>query len=170
MKTKSTSTNVSSIGTATDVSTDVSSIGTTTDASTDVSSIGTETTSDVSTDVSSIGTETTSDASTDLSSNDVEEDARKTIDIAGVPEMKVENLGQVFVEQAPISQEETNKIKDELKCIDGQQFDVNTNRCLPCTEYNLVWDPIYKMCKISLTLPSKDVIIVNEKDDIIGYM
>ena len=65
---------------------------------------------------------------------------------------------------------ETSKVLKELKCIDGEQLDANKTRCLPCSEYNLVWDPLYKMCKISLKPPSNDVIIVNERDDIIGYM
>jgi hypothetical protein len=117
----------------------------------------------VNTDISAVSDTSSSDASQ-------EQENGKPIDITGVPQINVEELEQEFKDKPAMSEEEANKFKDELQCIDGQQYDVNTKRCLPCTDYNLVWDPLYKVCKVSLKLPSNDVIIVDEKDDIIGYM
>jgi len=139
------------------VSTETESIGTETESiGTETESIGTETES-IGTETESIGTETTTDS---------EEESTKL----NIPEIKAEDLKETFNEQVAMTSGETSKVLKELKCIDGEQLDANKTRCLPCSEYNLVWDPLYKMCKISLKPPSNDVIIVNERDDIIGYM
>jgi len=85
-----------------------------------------------------------------------------------------------------ISDKEKLDIVEKLKCLDGEQFDINENRCLPCTKYGLVWDSETKSCKTMLkedilkeqekSLSKKDMdlyklkIIQTENNDIIGYL
>ena len=42
---------------------------------------------------------------------------------------------------------ETQTITEQIKCLDGEQYDLNEKRCLPCTYYELIWDSEYKQCK-----------------------
>jgi hypothetical protein len=89
--------------------------------------------------------------------------------------------------KAPIiSDKQTIDIVEKLKCLDGEQYDVNEKRCLPCTMYGLVWDFNTKSCKIMLKddivkeqeqkLLKRDLnlqklkIVQTENDDIIGYL
>ena len=98
------------------------------------------------------------------------DELKQPTDIDGIPQIKAGDLANTFIDKTPLSTDETKRILDELRCIDGEQFDVNQKRCLPCSHYNLVWDPLYKMCKIAIKLPSDDIIIVDDNDEIIGYM
>ena len=85
-----------------------------------------------------------------------------------------------------ISNKEQDKIIKQLKCLDGEQFDTNENRCLPCSHYNLVWDPKQNICKPMLkeeilkeqekSILSKGMelsplkLLTDSKNNIIGYM
>ena len=60
------------------------------------------------------------------------------------------------------------KTVTELKCLENEQLDINSKRCLPCGAYNLVWDPEYKKCKIELSEEIGSV-IVTQDDKMIGY-
>jgi hypothetical protein len=78
---------------------------------------------------------------------------------------------------------EPEGLVEKIKCLDGEQLDVNEQRCLPCTHYGLVWDSSYKLCKPML---KKDIIeqkrdhvdvktdklqiIVDTNDNIIGFL
>ena len=55
---------------------------------------------------------------------------------------------------------EPKEIAEQIRCLEGEQFDVNEQRCLPCTHYGLVWDSQYKLCKQML---KED--IMDQKDD-----
>ena len=55
---------------------------------------------------------------------------------------------------------EPKEIAEQIRCLEGEQFDVNEQRCLPCTHYGLVWDSQYKLCKQML---KED--IMEQKDD-----
>jgi hypothetical protein len=74
---------------------------------------------------------------------------------------------------------------DKLKCLDGEQYDVNEKRCLPCNMYGLVWDKESRSCKIMLKEDivkereeniKRDIylkklkIVQTEDDNIIGYL
>lgn len=60
---------------------------------------------------------------------------------------------------------EVNDIIDTINCLDGEQYDINSKRCLPCTHYNLEWDNESKMCKIRI----KNPIIISD-NTIVGYL
>ena len=94
---------------------------------------------------------------------------------------------QEKIKSAPeIKKEEEKEILEKIQCLDGEQFDVNENRCLPCTYYGLVWDPEYQVCKpmlrkdiskekekhlISDTIGMDKIqLLVDTRDNLIGYM
>jgi hypothetical protein len=52
-------------------------------------------------------------------------------------------------------------------CAEGELFDVTKQRCLPCSDYDLVWDSKYKKCKVKMI---NSVMIVNEQNEILGYL
>lgn len=65
------------------------------------------------------------------------------------------------LDNAPvITKQHQNQIIEEIKCLDGEQYDTNEKRCLPCDKYDLVWDPEHKMCKPML----KEDIIREQKE------
>ena len=37
-------------------------------------------------------------------------------------------------------------IQEEIKCNDNEIYSENKNKCLPCEDYNLIYDPISKKC------------------------
>lgn len=112
------------------------------------------------------------------------------IKISDLPEVTVikgshaEEFTKVLNNSPIINQQEQNQIIEDIKCLDGEQYDTNEKRCLPCDKYDLVWDPEHKMCKPML----KDDIIKEQeskepeqnfeevkmlfdtKDNIIGYI
>ena len=49
-----------------------------------------------------------------------------------------------------IKEDEKEKLVEQMKCLDGSQWDVNEKRCISCDKYGLVWDSEYKSCKIML--------------------
>lgn len=52
------------------------------------------------------------------------------------------------IAKAPVlNSSEQKEILEQIQCLDGEQYDVNEKRCLPCDQYNLVWDPTHKLCK-----------------------
>jgi len=92
-----------------------------------------------------------------------------------------------YIQTTPIlSEKETQTIVEKIKCLDGEQFDQNEKRCLPCTYYELIWDPEFKMCKPILkekVVEKKDInkmlldidlkgleLITDDKQNIIGYI
>jgi hypothetical protein len=92
-----------------------------------------------------------------------------------------------YIKTSPIlSDKETQTITEQIKCLDGEQYDLNEKRCLPCTYYELIWDSEYKQCKPILKtefLKQKkeqemisDIvldglqIISDDKQNIIGYI
>ena len=87
------------------------------------------------------------------------------------------------LEKAP--EVEPEELAEQIKCLDGEQFDVNEQRCLPCTHYGLVWDSQYKICKqmlkediakqkqdhiLSDVKTDKLKIIFDTNDNIIGFL
>lgn len=62
----------------------------------------------------------------------------------------------------------------EIKCLDGEQYDINEKRCLSCDKYNLVWDPEYAKCKMvykeKYEQIEKNIIVVDDKNEIVGYL
>jgi hypothetical protein len=85
-----------------------------------------------------------------------------------------------------LSEKEGNNIVKQIQCLEGEQLDLNENRCLPCTHYGLVWDIEHKLCKPMLKeeiLKEQEKnlltdgmvinglqIVSNDKNDIIGYL
>ena len=87
------------------------------------------------------------------------------------------------IEKSPILSEiEQKEIVKSLQCLDGEQFDVDEKRCLPCAHYDLVWDSETKACK---PLLKEDVkiekgksdgefekieLVMNKHNEILGYI
>ena len=87
------------------------------------------------------------------------------------------------IEKSPILSEiEQKEIVKSLQCLDGEQFDVDEKRCLPCAHYDLVWDSDTKACK---PLLKEDVkiekgksdsefekieLVMNKHNEILGYI
>jgi hypothetical protein len=87
------------------------------------------------------------------------------------------------IEKSPILSEiEQTEIVKSLQCLDGEQFDVDEKRCLPCAHYDLVWDSETKACK---PLLKEDVkiekgksdgefekieLVMNKHNEILGYI
>lgn len=69
------------------------------------------------------------------------------------------------MESIQIKKSEEVKVLDSIKCTEGEQYDTHENRCMPCSYYNLVWDPRYNRCRIQL----REAIIVDTSDNIIGH-
>ena len=76
-----------------------------------------------------------------------------------------------------LSIKETKEIINEIKCLDGEQYDINLSRCVPCSDYKLVWDPIYKKCKLMYSEDIKQIekpisfkLLTMDDDSIIGRM
>jgi hypothetical protein len=54
-------------------------------------------------------------------------------------------------------------IQEEVKCNNGEMYSESKGKCLPCEEYDLIWDPITKKCiKQSVNL------LVDQNNNIIG--
>jgi hypothetical protein len=58
-------------------------------------------------------------------------------------------------------------IQEEIKCNDNEIYSENKNKCLPCEDYNLIYDPITKQC-IKQSIEQSISILVDENDNIIG--
>ena len=85
-----------------------------------------------------------------------------------------------------IPEEKTQEIIKEIQCLSGEQLDPMENRCLPCSHYNLVWDPENKVCKTMLKediskeqekelllsglVLNKLDLVSDDKNNIIGYL
>jgi hypothetical protein len=57
--------------------------------------------------------------------------------------------------------------QEEIKCKDNEMFSESKGKCLPCEEYNLIWDPITKKCTQQLVnlLVDTNGNIIGENDD-----
>ena len=94
------------------------------------------------------------------------------------------DLDKKIQEATILSPIESKEIIKQIECLDGEQFDINQNRCLPCSHYQLVWDSESKLCKPMLKdqiFKEKEIlssnmvlkgldIVVNDKKNIIGYI
>ena len=96
------------------------------------------------------------------------------------------DLDKKIDEAITLSPSESKEIIKQIECLDGDQFDINEKRCLPCSHYQLVWDSETRLCKQMLKdqvskekekeiLSSNMVlqgldIVVNDKNNIIGYI
>lgn len=90
-------------------------------------------------------------------------------DVSSLPILEVGD-NNVILEQIkqnqPLSETEANNIIEQINCLDGEQFDTNSKRCLPCSQYNLEWDDLTKKCIIKIEKPT----VVLSGDHIIGYL
>ena len=80
-----------------------------------------------------------------------------------------------------MSKVQINDILGQLRCLEGEQYDITKNRCVPCNMYNLEWDSKLKKCKINLNkeniIPLNNnknqfdmpVLVMDENDNIIGF-
>uniref|UniRef100_A0A6C0E0I2 Uncharacterized protein n=1 Tax=viral metagenome TaxID=1070528 RepID=A0A6C0E0I2_9ZZZZ len=137
--------------------------------------LSTATPDDLSTNTTEMSTvtpdDTLSDTRTEVSTvkpEDTLKDFSKAISSDSLPVLKLEedeNAKKAFDEISASDEIERDEV---IKCADGEQYDVNKKRCLPCTAYNLVWDTENKKCQIKLTDGIKEI-VVNEKDEVIGY-
>jgi len=64
-----------------------------------------------------------------------------------------------------ITKSEQDAVLDSINCTQGEQYDTHSGRCMPCSYYDLVWDPRYGRCRIQM----REAIIVDTADNIIGY-
>jgi DNA-directed RNA polymerase subunit H (RpoH/RPB5) len=80
----------------------------------------------------------------------------------------LEATSEVKVEIARSPEVSPERVAQAIECPMGEQLDVNTSRCLPCSSYNLEWDAETKKCKVKI---EKDIgnIYVDGKDNILGY-
>jgi hypothetical protein len=96
------------------------------------------------------------------------EEKEKIIEEKLIPSVPIlEATEEVKEELEKVEEIPSEKVLEEITCLDGEQFDINSKRCLPCSHYNLVWDDQFKKCKIELSPEIGKVIIVDDK--IIGY-
>jgi hypothetical protein len=58
----------------------------------------------------------------------------------------------------------------ELECLNGDQIDVSVQKCLPCTAYNMVWDPEFKKCRVVLSPEITAMVYQPDGETIIGYV
>lgn len=54
-------------------------------------------------------------------------------------------------------------IQEEIKCNENEIYNENKDKCIPCKDYNLIWDPITKQC-----IQQSINILVDENNNIIG--
>lgn len=54
-------------------------------------------------------------------------------------------------------------IQEEIKCNNGEMYSNTKGKCLPCEDYNLIWDPITKQC-----IQQSVGILVDQNNNIIG--
>jgi hypothetical protein len=144
---------------------------------TEESEIETETESDKATEESDKTTEE-SDKTTEESDKATEEsdktnegsDATKSeietekIRLEGIPMVSVS-----VSEAETIPSESEKEIIEQLdvKCLDGEQYEVNSKRCLPCTYYNLIWDSETKKCRVDL---KRNIVVTDKDGNIMGYL
>lgn len=59
-------------------------------------------------------------------------------------------------------------IQEEVKCNNGEMYSESKGKCLPCEEFDLIWDPITKKCiqqSINLLVDQNNNIIGETEDD-----
>ena len=115
--------------------------------------------------------ETETDKATEESDTETEEsDATKSeietekIRLEGIPTVSVS-----VSEAETIPSESEKEIIEQLdvKCLDGEQYEVNSKRCLPCTYYNLIWDSETKKCRVDL---KRNIVVTDKDGNIMGYL
>jgi hypothetical protein len=86
--------------------------------------------------------------------------------------IRLEGIPMVSVsvsEAETIPSESEKEIIEQLdvKCLDGEQYEVNSKRCLPCTYYNLIWDSETKKCRVDL---KRNIVVTDKDGNIMGYL
>ena len=94
----------------------------------------------------------------EITEEEVPEEITKTL--PSVTTIKGDDYIDLKEELEKAQEVEPKEIAEKIRCLEGEQFDVNEQRCLPCTHYGLVWDSQYKLCKQML---KED--IIEQKDD-----
>ena len=137
------------------------------------SEIETETESDKATEGSDATEE--SDKTTEESDKTTEESDKTTEESDKATEgekIRLEGIPTVSVsvsEAETIPSESEKEIIEQLdvKCLDGEQYEVNSKRCLPCTYYNLIWDSETKKCRVDL---KRNIVVTDKDGNIMGYL
>ena len=106
--------------------------------------------------------------------SDVEIKIPSDVEIITKSEKDMIDLKEMIKKSPELSEKETVGIIKELKCLDGEQYDVHYNRCIPCDKYDLVWDPEYSKCKMIYKEEEvnnkKNIILVSSDNEIVGYL
>jgi hypothetical protein len=89
------------------------------------------------------------------------------VKIEGVPTVDAESIDMTEASEIPAESEREIMEQVDKKCLDGEQYDVNSQRCLPCTYYNLVWDRETNKCRIDL---KRNILITDKENNIIGFL
>lgn len=88
------------------------------------------------------------------------------LQVEGVPKVDIHDSSDIL-DSKQMTSDETKSIMDIITCLDGEQYDTNAKRCLPCSHYDLEWEAEAKMCKVKIRKP---VVMVADSDAIVGYM
>lgn len=114
-------------------------------------------------------------------------------EVTVINQQDTEPLSETLTQAPVIKTEQQKEIIDQITCLDGEQYDVNEKRCLPCDRYNLVWDPVHKLCKPMLKTDIQSLqtqasqtaqesqsstnnmtesikLLFNGNDDLVGYL
>jgi hypothetical protein len=91
----------------------------------------------------------------------------ETLTMEGIPTVVVDQSEVEKAEKIPPESEEEVMKQLDAKCLEGEQYDVNTKRCLPCTYYNLTWNSETKKCRVDL---KRNVVVTDGNGNIVGYL
>jgi len=96
-------------------------------------------------------------------------DADTKIKIEGIPTLELDTTQVATAET--LSPRETAHVIETINCLDGEQYDTNSKRCLPCSHYNLEWDSEAKMCKVKAWVTTNNpVVMIAGQDSPVGYL
>jgi len=136
---------------------------------TDVSTVKSDDTlSDTVSDTTELSTAKSDDTlsdTTDVSTKKADDTLSQAVSSGSLPVLVLNEDSKKVLDEGEIDKVTIDEV---IKCADGEQYNLNEKRCLPCTAYNLVWDSESKKCQIKLTDGIKEI-VVNEKDEVIGY-
>jgi hypothetical protein len=101
------------------------------------------------------------------SESEVDSEPTEEVKIEGVPTVDAKSIDMTEASEIPAESEREIIKQVDKKCLDGEQYDVNSKRCLPCTYYNLVWDKETNKCRIDL---KRNILITDKENNIIGFL
>ncbi len=117
---------------------------------------------------------TQTESQTESTQTESQTESTQDVDVGTLPASIVTSIPSLVIDTDKIDSavvmtpQETAKVIKDLSCLSGEQFDVSEQRCLPCTHYNLIWDPIYKKCKAMVKSDIKGIVL-NDRGGVLGY-